>query len=79
MFVFCTMCDTILKAKGSPFDTRIVCFPSMSLNKVMKPFADFSERSVQLYICWKGTKLSLKKIDYLSDVAFSTFSFSVYS
>ena len=51
MFVFSTMFDTILKAKGSPFDTHIVCFPNMSLNKVIKPFADFSERSVQLYIC----------------------------
>ena len=35
---------TIVKARCSPFDTCIVYFPSMFLNKVTKPFAEFSER-----------------------------------
>lgn len=37
---FCTVFDTILKSKCSTFDTYIICFPSMSLNKVTKPVAD---------------------------------------
>ena len=43
MFFFCTVFGTILKTKCSTFNICTVCFLSMTLNKVTRPFAKFSE------------------------------------